>query len=79
MEIYTSKPNYIKNEGLIKTCKIDAPIGLIVNWRKAGACKLANMFSEKVKTYIPVPYVFNVTTNTYLIKNLTDIRYNQNL
>jgi hypothetical protein len=76
IHLNTSTPTI---RSLIKTHKIEAPIRPIVNWRKAPAYKLPKMFSEKVKTYIHIPYVFNVTTNTHLIKNLTDIPYDQNL
>jgi hypothetical protein len=41
--------------GLVKVHK-DLPIRPIVNYRSAPSCRLAKMFSEKLKTYIPLPY-----------------------
>jgi len=37
------------------------------------------MFSEKIETYIPLPYVFNVKNTTQLIKDLTDIPFDPKL
>jgi len=64
---------------VIKVHIVDKPIRPIVNWRNVPACKLAKMFSEKMKTYIHLPYVFNVRNTTTLIEDFTNIPFDQNL
>jgi hypothetical protein len=65
--------------GLIKIHKVDTPIRPVVNWKNAPAYRLARMFSEKIKTFIPLPYVFNVKNTTQLIKDMTYIPFDPKL
>ena len=37
------------------------------------------MFSEKLKTYIPLPYIYNVQNSFQLMKDLSDIPFDPNL
>jgi hypothetical protein len=46
--------------GLIKVHKEDTPIRQIVNFRNAPSYNLAKMFTNTLKTYIPLPYTYNV-------------------
>jgi len=64
---------------LIKIHKEDAPIRPIINWSNAPAYKLAKMVSKKLKSYIPLPYNFNVNNIVHLINDLTDTPYDPNL
>ena len=65
--------------GLVKVHKEDLPIRPIVNYPSAPPYKLAKMFSEKLKTYIPLPYVYNVQNSIQLMRDLSDIPYSPNL
>jgi len=65
--------------GLVKVHKADLPIRPIVNYRSAPFYKLARMFSEKLRTYIPLPYVYNIQNSIQLMKDLSDIPYSPNL
>jgi hypothetical protein len=56
--------------GLIKIHKEDSSIRPIVNWKNAPAYRLAEMLSEKLGIYIPLPYTFNVKNTVHLLKDL---------
>jgi hypothetical protein len=57
-------------KGLIKLHKPDHPIRPVVIWRNAPAYKLAKSFSQKISQLTPLPYAFNVSNSTDLIKQL---------
>ena len=65
--------------GLVNIHKVTAPIRPVINWKNAPAYKFAKMLAKKLKTYIPLPYAFNVKNTTQLINDLKDISYNHNL
>jgi hypothetical protein len=50
-----------------------------VVWQHTPAYKLAKMFSEKIKTYIPLPYAYNVKNTVQFIEDLSDILFDPNL
>jgi hypothetical protein len=79
VEIYKSEFCYPSNKRIHKIHKVDTTIRHVVNWKNAPAYKLARMFSEKIKTYTFLPYVFNVKNTTQLIKDLTDIPFDPKL
>jgi hypothetical protein len=64
---------------MLKIHKIDAPIRIVINWRKAPAYKLAKMLTKKLQIYVPLPYAFNVKNSIQLIEDLRDIHFNPNL
>jgi hypothetical protein len=65
--------------GLVKVHKKDLHIKPTVNYRSASSYRLAKMFSEKLKTYISLPYVYYVQNSVQLMKDLSDIPFNPNL
>jgi len=79
MEIHKLNPDTPSLRGLVKAHKENLPIRLTVNYRSAPSYKLVEMFSEKIKTYIPLPYIYNVQNSIQLMKDLSDIPYSPNL
>jgi hypothetical protein len=65
--------------GLVKVHKKDLPVRPIVNYRSAPCYRLAKMFSEKLKTYIPLPYIYNIQNSVQLMKDLSDFPFSPNL
>ena len=77
---YTNlNPDTPSLRGLVKVHKKDTPIRPIVNYRNAPSYKLAKMFTEKLKTYIPLPHVYNVQNSVQLMKDLSEIPFNPRL
>jgi hypothetical protein len=72
-------PNTPVLRGLVKVHKKDTPDRPIVNFRGAPSCKLAKMLAKKLKTYIPLPYIYNVQNSVQLVKDLSDIPFAPNL
>jgi hypothetical protein len=64
---------------LVKVHKEGAPIRPIINWKNAPAYKLAKLLARKMKTYIPLPYTFNVKNTVHLMNELTDLPYDRNI
>jgi hypothetical protein len=57
-------------KGLIKLHKRDQLIRPVVNWRKAPAYKLAQLFTKIVGHLAPLPNAFNITNSKDLIHKL---------
>ena len=55
------------------------PIQLIVNWTNAPAYKLAKKLMKDLQKHIPLPYAFNVKNIIHLMKDLTNIPYDNNI
>jgi len=64
---------------LVKIDKEDAPIRPITNWRNAPSYKLAKMLTNKLHTYIPLSYTFNIKHTVQLMTDLTDLPYDHNI
>jgi hypothetical protein len=65
--------------GLVKVHKQDLPVKPVVNYRSAPSYRLAKMLSEKLMTYIPLPYIYNIQNSVQLMKDLSDIPFSPNL
>lgn len=59
--------------GLIKVHKTNMPIRPIVNFKNALSYKLAKMLTRILKSYIPLPNVYNVQNSVQLMRDLSDI------
>jgi hypothetical protein len=64
--------------GLIKIHKVNTPIRPIVNFKNAPTYNLAKALTSALKIYVPLPYVYNVQNSVHLMKDLTNIPYDQN-
>ena len=62
----------------MKIHKDEYPIRPVINWKNAPAYKVAKMLTNKLLTYISLPYTYNVKNTTQLINDLKEIPYNQN-
>ena len=71
-------PSIPNIRGLIKIHKAEAPIRPIVNWENSPAYKVAKMLTNKLHTYAPLPYTYNIK-NSQLINDLQEIPYDLNL
>ena len=60
---------------LIKVHKTNMPIRPIVNLKNAPSYKLAKLFTGILKSYIPLPNVYNVQNSVQLIRDLSDIPF----
>jgi hypothetical protein len=49
-----------------------------VNWINAPASKLAELFNEILKQFIPLLYSFNIKNTTHIINDLKNIPLNEN-
>jgi hypothetical protein len=65
--------------GQLKVHKDNCPVRPVINWQNAPAYKLAKLLNKLIATYIPLPYVYNVKNTVQLMKDLTEIPYNQEL
>jgi hypothetical protein len=59
-------------KGLIKLHKPEHPIRPVVNWRGAPAYKLAQLFTQKIKTIAPLPNTYTLANTRDLIQKLQD-------
>jgi hypothetical protein len=73
------KPEAPKIRGLIKIHKPGMPIRPIVNFINAPSYKLAKLLTNKLKTHIPLPNVYNIKNSTHLIEELNNIPVNSNI
>jgi len=63
----------------VKIHKDDYLIKPVISWKNAPAYKVAKILTNKLLTYIPLPYTYNVKNTTHLINDLKEIPYNQDL
>jgi hypothetical protein len=63
----------------LKIHKVNNPLRPTVNWTNAPAYNSAKKRAKNVVNYTPLPYAFNIKNSTYLMKDLLDIPYNNNL
>jgi hypothetical protein len=68
-------PNTASLRGLVKVHKKDIPIRPIVNFKDTPTYKTGRMLAKKLKTYIPLPYVYNVQNTVQLMKDLSEIPF----
>jgi len=61
--------------GLIKVHKTNTPIRPIANFGNAPSYKLAKMFTGILKSYIPLPNIYNVQNSVQLMRDLSDIPF----
>jgi len=61
--------------GLIKVHNTKTPICPIVNLKNAPSYKLAKMFTNILKSYIPLPNVYDVQNSVQLMRDLSDIPF----
>jgi hypothetical protein len=73
MEVHKSKPRPPVLRGLIKVHREDTTIRQIVSLRNAPSYNLAKMFTNTLKTNIPLPYTYNVLNSIQVMKDLADI------
>jgi len=59
--------------GLIKVHKTNTPIRPTVNFKNAPSYKLSKMFTDMLKSYIPLPNVYNVHNSIQLMRDLSEI------
>jgi hypothetical protein len=62
-------------KGLIKVHKENTPIHPTVNFRNAPTYSLARIFTNVLKKYISLPFVYNVQNSVQLMKDLANIPY----
>jgi len=55
-------------KGLIKLHKPERPIRQVVNWRGAPAYKLAQLFTQKIRSIAPLPNTYTIGNTKELIK-----------
>ena len=61
--------------GLIKIHKAGTPICPIINYKNAPSYKLAKMFTGILKSYPPLPNVYNVQNSVQLMNDLSQIPF----
>jgi hypothetical protein len=66
-------PSATVMRGLIKVHKENTPIRPIINFRSAPSYNLVKMFTNTLKTYIPLPYTYDVPNSVQAMKDLADI------